>query len=151
MESSFFRLQLYDVSISPVINRNNSIQVIQYIRKYNLFDELWSLTTVSPRQFQKGAAPCLPFHRMNSVLVAFRSKIVPFLSFSKKREKGCLFIIFIYILNMSYTFKLKSVFGNQKCVLKNIKSALFLFSAPCPFFSLRETLIFIFNYSDILK
>ena len=35
---------------------------------------------------------------------------------------------------------LKSVFGNQKCVLKNIKNALFLFSAPCSFFSLRETL-----------
>ena len=95
---------------------------------------------VSPKQFQKGAAPCLPFHRMNSALVALHSKIAPFLPFSKKWEKGCLFMMFIYILNMSYTFKLKSAFGNQKCALKNIKSAPFLFSAPCPFFSLRETL-----------
>ena len=33
---------------------------------------------------------------------------------------------------MTYTIKLKSAFGNPKCALKNIKSALFLFSAPCP-------------------
>ena len=50
-----------------------------------------------------------------------------------------------YYLHMSYTFKLKSSFGNQKCALKNIKSALFLFSAPCPFFSLRETLVIQIN------
>ena len=40
--------------------------------------------SVFPRQFQKGAAPCLPFHRMNSALVALHSKIAPFLPFSKK-------------------------------------------------------------------
>ena len=49
--------------------------------------------------------------------------------------------MFIYILIMSYTFKLKSAFGNQKCAPKNIKSALFLFTAPFPFFSLRKTLL----------
>ena len=93
-----------------------------------------------PKRFQKDAVPYLPFHRMNSDLVAPYSKSNTFLPFSKKREKGCLFMVLIYILNMSFTFKLKSAFGNQKCALRNIKSAIFLFSAPYPFFSLRETL-----------
>ena len=106
-----------------------------------LMAKLCTKNRVSPRQFQKGAAPCQPFHRMKSALAALHSKIAPFLPFSKKkREKRCLFTMFFYILNMSYSSKLKSAFGNQKCALKNIKSALFLFSAPCPFFSLRETL-----------
>ena len=42
-------------------------------------------------------------------------------------------MIFDYTLNISYTFKFKSAFGNQKC-------ALFLFSAPRSFLSVRETL-----------
>ena len=50
-------------------------------------------------------------------------------------------MMFVYVLNVSYTFKFKSAFGNQKCALKHIKSALLLFSVPCPFFSLRETLV----------
>ena len=37
---------------------------------------------------------------------------------------------------MCHIFLNLSVFGNQKCALKNVKSALFLFSAPCPFLSL---------------
>ena len=41
---------------------------------------------------------------------------------------------------MSYTFKLKSAFGNPKCALKNIKNALFLFSESYPILSLGETL-----------
>ena len=59
------------------------------------------------------------------------------------RKRMPFYDVYLHIkhyLHMSYTFKLKSSFGNQKCTLKNIKSALFLFSAPCPFFSLRETL-----------
>ena len=102
-------------------------------RKTKMFRYCWPFR-VSLRQFQKGAAPCLPFHRMNSALFALHSKIALFLPFRKKREKECLFMMIIYILNMSYTFKLKSAFGNRKCALKNIKSALFLFSARCPFF-----------------
>ena len=62
------------------------------------------------------------------------------LPFGKEREKECLFTIFVYLLNISYTFKLKSAFENQKCSLKKVRSALFLFSTPCPFLSLRETL-----------
>ena len=69
----------------------------------------------------------------------FIQKIEPFLPFSKKQEKGCPFTIFVYTLNMSYTFKFKSAFKNQKCALKNTKSALFMFSAPCPFLRLEET------------
>ena len=46
-------------------------------------------------------------------------------------------MIFVYTLNMSYTFKFKSIFGNQKCALKNTKSALILkyqfFSKICKF------------------
>ena len=42
------------------------------------------------------------------------------------------------ILNISYIFKFKSAFGNQKCTLKNIKSTLLLFSAPCLFLRLGE-------------
>ena len=45
------------------------------------------------------------------------------------------------MLNMSYTFKFKNAFENQKCALKNIKSTLFLFSAPHPFLSPRETML----------
>ena len=108
---------------------------------FSLSRHMNTFRRVSPRQFQKGAGPCLPFHKMNSTLVALHSKIASFLPFSKKREKGCSFTMFIYILNMSYTFKLKSAFRIQKFALKNIKSALFLFSAPCPFLSLRETLV----------
>ena len=137
--------QRCEISIRAVSNLSCSLiyaskhgRVVMYIR-------------VSPRQFQKGAAPCLPFHRMKSALTALHSKIAPFLPFSKKRRKWCLFTMFIYILNMTYTFKLKSAFGNQKCALKNIKSALFLLSAPCPFFSLRETLhLCVFKYHKII-
>ena len=42
---------------------------------------------VSPRQFQKGAVPFLPFHRMKSALAALHLKIAPFLPFSKKKRE----------------------------------------------------------------
>ena len=80
--------------------------------------------------FRRALHPACPF-------IEWIAPLLPLLPFSKKREKGCLFTMFIYILNISYTFVLTSAFGTQKCALKNIKSALFLFSAPCPFFSLR--------------
>ena len=59
--------------------------------------------------------------------------------------------IFVYTLNMSYTFKFKSAFGNQKSAFKNIKSVFILFSAPCPFLSLRETLFNIYIYHKEMK
>ena len=39
-----------------------------------------------------------------------------------------------------YKQKLKSAFNNQKCVQKNLKSALFLIIAPCPLLNVGETL-----------
>ena len=83
---------------------------------------------------------------MNSTLVALYSKIESFLPFSKKREKGCSFTTFIYILNMLYTFKLKSAFRIQKCALKNNKSAFSYFQHLSPL-SKRETK----SYSQIQK
>ena len=47
---------------------------------------------------------------------------------------------------MGYTFIFKSAFGNKKYALKNIKCALFLFSAPCPFFELEGISAVIANY-----
>ena len=95
-----------------------------------------NLVGVSLRQFQKGAAPCLPSHRIKSTLVALiqkKKKIEPFFPFSKKREKGYLFTIFAYVLNVSYTFKFKCAFGNQKCILKNIKEPIYYFQHPALF------------------
>ena len=51
---------------------------------------------------------------------------------------------------MSYDFKLKSAFINQKCTLKSIKSAVFLFSAPCPFLNLVETVGNIFFFTIVV-
>ena len=69
------------------------------------------LPRVSPRQFQKGSAPCLPFHKMNSALVALHSKIAPVFPFSKKREKGCFFMMFIYSVHI---FSKKGQGGNDQ-------------------------------------
>ena len=91
---------------------------------------------VSSRQFRKSAEPCLPFHGINNILVAAHSKNSTLLCPIVK--KRCLFIIFVYILNILYIFKFKNAFRNQKCALNSIKIALFLFSAPCPFLNLRE-------------
>ena len=60
-------------------------------------------------------------------------------------------MIFVYTLNMLYTFKFKSVFGNKKCALRNIKSALFLFSVPCPFLAWGETLMLWFSMRYLTK
>ena len=40
-----------------------------------------------------------------------------------------------------YKQKLKSAFNNQKCALKNLKSASFLFIVLCPFLNMGEALI----------
>ena len=53
-------------------------------------------------------------------------------------------------LRIKHTFKFKSAFGNQKCTLKNIKSALLLFAAPRPFLSLRKTLDIVRYYILII-
>ena len=90
--------------------------------------------------FRRVLHSACPFIGLIVPLLPLIQKIAPILPFSKNREKGCLFTIFVYTLNMSY-FKLKSALGNQKCTLINIKSALFLFSAPRPIFSLGETLV----------
>ena len=72
-------------------------------------------------------------------LLPLIQKTAPFLPVTKAREKGCLFTIFVYILNMSYTFKLKSSFGNQKCALEYQKCPFPNFST-LPFLSSREIL-----------
>ena len=79
-------------------------------------------------------------------LLLLVKKIVLFLPFNKKKkEKGFVFFfMFVCILNVLYTFKFRSAFGNQKCVLKIIKSAILLVSAPCCFFRLKATLVIIF-------
>ena len=84
----------------------------------------------SSDSFRRTLSPACPFIECIAPLLSLIQKAEPFLPFSKKQEKKYFFMIFIYALNVSYTFKFKSAFVNQKCALKNIKSALFLFSAP---------------------
>ena len=55
---------------------------------------------VSPRQFQKGAVPFLPFHRMKSALAALHLKIAPFSK--KKRERMPFNNVYLHIKYVIY-------------------------------------------------
>ena len=101
---------------------------------FNSQVNLW-ITEFPTDSFRRALRPACLLIEWIAPLLPLIQKIAVFLPFSKKNEKGCLFTIFVYILNVSYTFKFKSTFGSQKYSLKSIKSALFLFSAPCLFWA----------------
>ena len=124
-------------SVSKIALSNIKCSLI-WKKKYEVLSN--QKQSFSPDSFKRVLRLPCPFMLWIAPLLCFIQKMVPFLPFSEKREKGCLFTIFVYTLNKSYTFKFISDFGNQKCALKNIKSALSLFSSPCLFLSPRETL-----------
>ena len=98
------------------------------INEENAFHIQSFLQTIS-----EGHSPYLPFHRY--LWCPSFKKIKPFLPFSKKKlEKGCLFTIFTYILNMSYTFKFKRKRNQMEIKNVPLRISKVPFSCTLPFF-----------------
>ena len=83
-------------------------------------------------------APAFPLIEWIGPLLLLIQRIAPFLCFSKKREKGCIFMMFVCIFNVPYTLNLKMPLEIKHVPLRISKVTFSYFQHPVLFWGWKE-------------